>query len=584
MNLFIRFLATGASGALLSIAITWALTTFVVGIDHYFTAYVVGIAANLLFNFTVYTIAVFKTTHDHLRRLAVFLFYGIVMAFLQGSLVHFITSLIGVSYYLWVIAGVIGVFAVLNFFVFKLSLFKEHAVGERASVKALLVFVLLCAVLIRLAFLFHVVAVDGVSPLIYGDANGYRELATNLAEGKGFSSSRDTGYLVPEVFRAPGLPLLLAPFAGSDGSLLIYFVLLALAGGILLPYVTFAITRRILSGGAALLTAVLVAFEPHLVFFSVLPQTEVPFMIFSYGGLLAAFVAYEKKSWLFASFAGVLLGYASLIRPGFFPVCVGTLVIVFLYQVLRSRVSLRYLAVIAVGMAVVLTPWLMRNHEVTGVYALSGAGWRNVYTDYLASVRAINNHTNFDVEKRALKDNSELAGVPVGQVDNPRYAPELRAYALAQLSQTPLPVLKLETVLLTSYFTQDGYYYQFRRFNLVPDDKSVTHTSATFALLNKGVAGIQDVIAELGRQFFIPIIGRLFTIGVFIAAIVGFFVTRHRMRWVFAAVIGAFALTSTAIGLGVESRLRLPVEPLLFLFVAAACVRFLPMVRFLHED
>ena len=294
VNLFVRFLFTGASGALLSLVITWALTQFVVGVEHYMSAYLVGIGANLLFNFLMYTIAVFKTKRDHLRRLAVFLFYGVIMAFLQGATVEFITSLIGKTHYLFVIASVIGVFAVLNFFVFKLSIFKEYPEGVRAPVHAVLIFILLCAVLVRGAVLLHVLAQAGVTPLVYGDAVGYRELAVNLWNGNGFTSARDTGTLVPEVFRTPGLPLLLAPFAGSDAPLAFYFFLLALAGGVLLPYLTFEIGKRMLPIGGALIAATLVAFEPHLIFFSILPQTEMPFMLFAYGATLAAYLAYER--------------------------------------------------------------------------------------------------------------------------------------------------------------------------------------------------------------------------------------------------------------------------------------------------
>ncbi|MDB5189500.1 MAG: hypothetical protein JWL82_457 [Parcubacteria group bacterium] len=581
MKLFIRFFFTGAAGAVLSLAITWALTTFVVGTAHYFSAYLVGIAANLLFNFVTYTLAVFKTKHDHLRRLAVFLWYGVIMAFLQGSTVQLITEHVGVQRYLFVIAGVIAFFAVLNFFVFKLSVFKERPEGVRARAPEILAFVLLCAVLLRVAILFHVLALGGVGPLVYGDAMGYRELSTNLATGNGFATTR-AGMLVPEVFRTPGLPLLLAPFAGSDSSLAIYFFVLALLGGALFPYLVYRVGKRFVSVGVALGAAILVAFEPQLVFFSMYAQTEMPFMLFSYGALCLAILAYDRGSYLYAAGAGALLGYAVLIRPGFFPVCIVTLVAILGYQLWKERTMVRYGAVIVLLLMVVLAPWYVRTHEITGVYALSGAGWRNVYTDYLASVRAIEHHTDFSSEKHSLKQDAEAIGVPTDQVDNPAYGKLLRNASLKELWAHKVTVLKLEPVLLFSFFTQDGYYYQFKRLYLVPNDEG-SHTSATFALLNKGVAGIRDVIAEAGRQLFIPILGRLFTIGIFLAALIGFFFVKTRMRYAFALIIALSALTATAIGLGVEARLRLPVEPLLFLFAVAACVKFLPVLRFPHE-
>lgn len=576
MKLFIRFFLTGTAGALLSIGITWALTTFLLGTENYFNAYLVGIVANLLFNFVMYTIAVFKTKHDHLRRLGVFLFYGVVMASLQATTVQVVTGYYGVAWYLAIIGVTIASFAVLNFFVFKLSIFKEYPEGNYASTKSNLAFVLLCSVLLRVAVLFHVLAIAGIQPLVYGDAIGYRELGRNIWNGLGFVHLTSYGAFIPEVFRTPGLPLLLAPFASSDTGIASYLFLLAIVGGVLLPYFTYQVGRRVLSDRMALFASMLVAFEPHLIFFSVLPQTEVPFMLFAYGGLVAAFHAYDKKSPLFFVFSGSLFGYAAFIRPGFLPVYVVVMIGIVVFQLFKKMQCARLIALTLISTLVVLTPWYIRNHEVTGVYALSGAGWRNVYTDYLASVRAVENHTDFSSEKKNLKKTAELTGVETEEIDSPASSAKLRSFALNELWEKKTTVAKLETTLLASYFLQDGYYYQFRRFLLVPSDEGVQHTSATFALLNKGFAGFKDVFEELARQLFIPILGRVFTLAVIIFGVLGLLVTRSKLRYVFAAVIGLSAITATAIGLGVEARLRLPIEPLLFICMVVGlewCVR-----------
>ena len=49
MNLFARFFATGATGAAINLAATWLLTHFVFGVENYFAAYLIGIAANKCF-------------------------------------------------------------------------------------------------------------------------------------------------------------------------------------------------------------------------------------------------------------------------------------------------------------------------------------------------------------------------------------------------------------------------------------------------------------------------------------------------------------------------------------------------------
>ena len=582
MNIFLRFLITGGTGAVLSLLTTWVLTHYFFGEAHYMSAYVVGIAVNLLFNFVAYTLAVFQTKQDHVRRLLIFVFYGIIMALLQGSTVALITSAVGTGYYLFVIACVIAFFSLFNFSIFKLSIFKERAHKEKASPRAILTFIIVCATLLKLAVAFHVLAIGGNKPFVYGDAVSYIELAHHIQIGEGFASSRATGVLQDEVFRTPGLPLLLAPFSANETSLTWYFVLLALVSGILLPYFIFGVASYFVSPVTGLVAATLVAFEPHLVFFSMLPQTETPFMLFSYGALLATLYAHRENKLLFSVFGGILFGYSVLIRPGFLPTFVVALTLTIGYFAWQ-KLSLKHLGALLIGLLALLSPWYIRTHAITGVYSLSGAGWRNVYTDYLASVRAIEHHTDFSSEKRNLKDQSEEAGVPTQQIDNPAYGKKLRDYSLKELWLHKTTVLKLEPVLIFSYFTQDGYYYQFERFLLIPPDDGSPHISPTFLLLHKGFAAVPDVLHELSRQLFIPIVGRIFTIGMFLLSLCGFFLTKHKFRFVFLVVIALSALTSTVIGLGVEARLRLPVEPILYIFAAVSLTQGISWLHRRHE-
>ncbi len=123
---FLHFLIIGGAGAALGLGVTWALTTFVFGLENYFTAYLIGTAVSLVFNFTLYSVLLFKTSRDHLQRLAVFFVYIISMIVLQAMAVKTITPIVGLRFYLLVIAGVILLFSFINFLVFRLSIFKER--------------------------------------------------------------------------------------------------------------------------------------------------------------------------------------------------------------------------------------------------------------------------------------------------------------------------------------------------------------------------------------------------------------------------------------------------------------------------
>ena len=320
----------------------------------------------------------------------------------------------------------------------------------------------------------------------------------------------------------------------------------------------------------ARIAAALVAFEPHLVFFSFVLLTEIPFTLCMLGGFLLVLKAAERNAAPLAIVGGALLGYSILIRPGFFPVFllsgIGTLGVLFF---LKDWGRLRVVALTCSAVLVLLAPWAARMHEVTGVVALSGAGWRNVYTDYVASVRAVEKKTAFHEEKAILEARVGELGFSRVELNSPVSASALRSFSLDELWEHRGTVLKLESALLASFFLHDGYFYEFIRFGFLTE-RGEGHIPVTFTLLSRGVAGVPAIFEELARQRFIPVLGRLFTLMIFVGMVFGFAVTRDRLRFLLAGVIILSAIAATAIGLGVESRSRLPFEPFMFIFTGAA--------------
>ncbi len=418
----------------------------------------------------------------------------------------------------------------------------------------------------------------GPAALTKGDAVGYIELATNLGQGLGYVSTVE-GTLATEVFRSAGFPLLYAPFTFISNGLVVYGLLMSILAGALLPMLTFFAARRITDYRAALIAAALMAFEPHAVMFSFSPLTEVPFMLFALGGLLLSLIAYERSSYAVAVCAGGLFGYAAFIRPGYFQLLSLTFVLTALVLLVRRDTRYRHVFVIFVCMLAVLSPWFVRNHSLTGVYALSGQGWRNVYTDYVASIRALDNGTTFHDEKEQLKiEAMEGLGISRRDIGNPASASALRSLALSEVWERKMTVLKLEAALVTSFFIQDGYYYQFRNYGYV-NDAPGGHISPTRELLTNGLGATPVILNELVKQRFIPLWGRLFTVGIFVSAIVGFFMLRHRIKYAFVLVIMLAAVTATVLGLGMDARLRIPAEPLFFILAAPALVGLFDIIR-----
>lgn len=434
-----------------------------------------------------------------------------------------------------------------------------------------LIGIIVLAVALRVFAFGFALHEKGAASFISGDAIGYVELANNLITGQGFSSTIQ-GVLETNSFRTPGFPILLAPFTLFPNGLVAYGFLMALVAGILLPLLLYGVARRLAGERVALVASFLIAVEPHAVFYSFLLQTEVSFVLFSLAGLLVALRAYDHASYVLASFAGFLFGYATLIRPGFWLVLVlivfGTLIVL----IYKREPRFKLIALMLFCAYLVLIPWLMRNQAVTGAYALSGMGWRNVYTDYVSSVRSLEKNSPYHLEKNGMKDEAmPRFGLTWAEVSNPANAHILRDAALAELWQHKTTVVKLQVALLTSFFINDGYYYEFRNLGFI-SEQGVSHISPTAEVLKKGIGALPLIWEELVRQKFVPLFGRAFTGAMLVLSIAGFLLMRHPLRLALLCAILLSALFATVIGLGLDARMRFPVQPIFFIFASVALV------------
>lgn len=117
-------LATGGSGALLSIVITYLCVEYLFGKEGYFTAYLTGVAIGVIYAFAVFAFAVFKTTEHLLRRFAIFSAYMALLVVVQSVIVRVAVSVVGVDYYLVVIALTIAALSLVNHLVYSRYIFR----------------------------------------------------------------------------------------------------------------------------------------------------------------------------------------------------------------------------------------------------------------------------------------------------------------------------------------------------------------------------------------------------------------------------------------------------------------------------
>jgi putative flippase GtrA len=122
---YLHFFVVGASGVAMNLAITAFFAELVFGRENYFSAYVIGLTVNLLYNFILHTMVTFKTKGNHARRLSIFILYSLALTYLQAYVVKHLTEIVGVNWYLVVIASVIFFFSIVTFLLFKFVLFRE---------------------------------------------------------------------------------------------------------------------------------------------------------------------------------------------------------------------------------------------------------------------------------------------------------------------------------------------------------------------------------------------------------------------------------------------------------------------------
>ena len=74
---YLHFFLTGVTGVFINLVSTWVLTTFVFGLENYFSGYIIGVVLNLAFNFTVHTIVTFKAKNHVFQRMLGFTAYSL---------------------------------------------------------------------------------------------------------------------------------------------------------------------------------------------------------------------------------------------------------------------------------------------------------------------------------------------------------------------------------------------------------------------------------------------------------------------------------------------------------------------------
>ena len=229
------------------------------------------------------------------------------------------------------------------------------------------------------------------------DQREYLEIARNLLRGEGlaFTDSRFSDRVY--AYRTPGYPVFIAMCGANVTAVRIAQAVIDTSSVL----AAFLLARRWLPPGAGLFAALLVAFNPYLIYFSALLLTETLFT-----SMLAWGLVLITSSWLSAYLAGgAILALSILVRPGALalPIVLGLLAAIANKQShppYHRRWPLPAGATMLLFVLIVLLPWAWRNYRVVG---------RWIWTTTNAGITA---YDGFNPDATGASDQSFVSAMP----------------------------------------------------------------------------------------------------------------------------------------------------------------------------
>ncbi|HZW33846.1 MAG TPA: phospholipid carrier-dependent glycosyltransferase [Isosphaeraceae bacterium] len=193
----------------------------------------------------------------------------------------------------------------------------------------------------------------------FDDPDNYRPLAQTLAAGEGFAHKGR-----PTAYRPPLYPVLLAPILWALGDRADWGIaLLHLGLGAGTVWMTAAAARGWgLSDGRVVVAALVVACDPVLIWQSRSVMTETPAAFL----VAASLAGLSRGGWWGPAWGGLGLGLAGLCRPSLLAGAVLTVLAGLVVPPGTGRDRLARSGLLAITVALVLLPWMVRNLWVFG--------------------------------------------------------------------------------------------------------------------------------------------------------------------------------------------------------------------------
>lgn len=394
---------------------------------------------------------------------------------------------------------------------------------------------------------------------IYG-SDWYFEVSQNLYQGNGFSIDGES----PSPIHVPLYPYFLTLSLMLFGNY-VFAVVLQIIIGSLIPLLALRLSYKLIpSRKISLFVAFFIALEPNFVFFSFIFFTETLF-IFLF--LLAAlvFIRYlEKGDLIDLSIFTILLGTSSLVKTvvQFYPLFLIPVIWWFLRKKIPWKMLITHIFIFVTLFIAVLSPWLYRNYEEFGAPGMTIMPSLNLYVTLAPSVLAVEKGISFnDARVEFINDrNIDVSKLTVAT------APEFNKEAFDVLKAYPLALFKVSMINVFTFFTHDGMLSVLQYAGFTP--REILSRPAITLLLDSPKEFLGIVWTHVKSPFVLVLIMRLFWMLVALMFLSGVYKLFRKKKMnapiVFALVtVLYFAATTPSNGLTVNSRFRMPVNPII---------------------
>lgn len=212
-------------------------------------------------------------------------------------------------------------------------------------------------------------AVNGPDAVPSSDPATYDAVAWNLARGLGFSLG-DGARTWPTAFVPPVVPWLASLAYRAAGHVYLAALLAQCAVGALAPLLARTLGAHLYGSPVGRIAGWLVAVDPLLVFFSAHLLTETTFSSTLLLAMLATVLWIKTPRAGRALGAGLLWGLAALTRPTalLLPGLLALWAWAPLGLLVTPRERARQLGLLALGLALVVAPWTLRNAAALGAF------------------------------------------------------------------------------------------------------------------------------------------------------------------------------------------------------------------------